>query len=77
MKVTATGLEGLQNNLRKFEDHARRLSRVGTEDATEPAAGSLPEEVVGLRLAQRGLEAGAAVLKTEDEMLGTLLDTFA
>ncbi len=78
MNIFSSSVQGMQNNLQKYENHARRISRVGTnDDPASPDGISLPEEMVGMRLSQRGFEANAVVFRAEDEMMGTLLDTFA
>lgn len=76
--IGAGSLVGMQNNLRKFDQHAQKIARYGTTsgaDAGETV--SLPEEIVGLTMSQRGYEANAMVRKVDDEMVGTLLDTLA
>ena len=44
--------------------------------AVEPAP-PLPESLVGILTARRGYEANATVLKSADELLGTLIDELA
>jgi len=77
MNAMATSVQGMQNNLRRFESHAGNISRFGTDAGEEVSAVSLPEEMVGMQLSRRGFEANAAVFRAQDEMLGSLLDTFA
>lgn len=68
-------LSGLQMNQSRFEQHASRIARAGLQDGAEPV--DLAGEVVGTNVARRGYEANLAVLRTADEMVGTLLDVLA
>lgn len=66
-------LQGLQVNRQDFQQHAGQIARWGTGAAgVDPA-----REMVGLMTAQRGMEAMLPVIRAEDEMLGTLIDTLA
>ena len=76
--VMASALNGLQFHQKSFLESADRISRWGTpqsQGATEDI--SLEKEMVGLLQSQRGMEANILVIKTEDEMLGSLLDILA
>lgn len=62
--VLGAGLAGMTRATHQVERSALEIAR-----------GSLdPKDVVELTLGQRQFEAGAAVVRTADEMLGTLLD---
>lgn len=62
--IIGSGLSGMTRATQRVE-----------RAAGEIAQGSLdPKDVVELTLGQREFEANAAVLRTADEMLGTLLD---
>jgi hypothetical protein len=72
--ITESALGGIQTGLRK-------LNKAANEVATAPVRRTEPTELVDPLVdaleAQRALEASAKVLQRTDEMLGTLLDTFA
>ncbi len=75
-----TALQGLQQNQQTFTQHADRISKWGTQDPTATPPNqmiNLQEELVGVMQSQRGYEANLPVIRAADEMLGTLLDTFA
>ena len=73
ISMLGTGIYGYQKNLQRFEEHADRISRWGTAESV----GSEAEDVAGLLTAQRGAEANLAVIKTADQMLGSLIDILA
>jgi hypothetical protein len=72
--ITESALGGVQTSLRK-------LNQASHDVATAPVRRTEPTELVDPLVdaleAQRALEASAKVLQRADEMLGTLLDTFA
>lgn len=68
-------LIGLQMNQGRMQQHASRISRAGRPGGADPIDPAT--EVVGSQVAQRGYEANLAVLRTSDEMVGTLLDVLA
>ena len=57
---------GLQQNLRQFDDAARRVSSTLDSD--------LARGVVDLKQAQHGIAVNAAVLRAADESVATLID---
>jgi hypothetical protein len=71
-------LWGLQQNQARFARAAERISRWGTS-ASQPGAEpvDLAGEVVNLMIARLGYRANLEVVRTEDELLGTLLDEMA
>ena len=73
-----TALQGMARNQQAFEQHADRISRWGTtrSDGSQPDI-DLDTEMVGVLTSRRGYEANLAVARTADEMVGTLIDTFA
>lgn len=60
---------GIQSAMARFDESARRT-------AAQPLADLADEQVQRIR-AQREVEANAAVVRTADEMTGTLLDMLA
>ncbi len=81
----AAGLQGVHNGMSGMQDAAGRIARAGTTETAsqngvdqplrmENDNAGLAESIVDLRINQRGVEASTAVVRTADEMLGTLLD---
>ena len=75
------GLQGVQRGMSGIEDAARRIARAGVEGAqgtggpgASSGSGDILEPLVNLQLYKRSVEASGQVVKTADEMLGTLLD---
>jgi hypothetical protein len=70
-------LQGVQSNQRLFLESVRGISRaMGPLDSPGSGEGLL-SSTVGILTSRRGMEANLSVLKVEDEMLGTLIDTLA
>ncbi|PAU78746.1 flagellar biosynthesis protein FlgE [Halovibrio salipaludis] len=78
------GVNGVQDAQRGMQDAASRIARSGTteapprEAAAPDGAGasedSLAGSIVDLKVNQRNAEASIEVVRTADEMVGTLLD---
>ncbi|WP_077530605.1 hypothetical protein [Vreelandella utahensis] len=76
------GVNGIQDAQRGMQDAASRIARSGTtetppqEAAAPGGAGenSLAGSIVDLKVNQRNAEASVEVVRTADEMVGTLLD---
>jgi flagellar hook protein FlgE len=73
--------QGLQASMRLFDRSAAAVSSAtaqASNDLSDPTASSsgpdMVDAMVGMRLAANGVKANIAVVKTADEMLGTLLD---
>lgn len=70
------GLLSIQRGMQGLERNAQAIASrpvAGSDEPTRDLAGPLVESRSNLRQVQ----AGAAVVRTEDEMLGSLLDIFA
>ena len=65
-----SALTGIQAHLESFDRTAERIAR------TAPT-GDLAGDLVQLMIDRHGVAAGGAVLRTADEMVGTLLDRLA
>lgn len=73
-----SALGGMNRNKLAMSQHAHRISSVGqTETSSGGSRVSLPEEMVGMMVSQRGVEANISVIRASDEMLGTLIDILA
>lgn len=83
------GLQGVQRGMVGAEGAARKIASAGAVGAEAPVAagsnagsgsgglGSLADSMVELKLYQRSVEASSSVVRTADDMLGTLLDARA
>lgn len=74
--VFETGLSGVRQGFEGVEKAASEIVRAGAVDGAE-GANDVVEPIIELRLYQRSVEASAQVVRTADEVLGTLLDTMA
>lgn len=89
--VLSAGLQGVQNGIANAREAARDIVEAttttpgtifgttdnpGTTENTEATA-SIIEAVVDLKASELQVAASAAVIKTADEVLGTLVDTRA
>jgi len=70
--LSATG--GIRAWMQVFERSAASVNAAPTEAPDAGPGSDLIDGMVGMRLAASGVKANVAVLKTADEMLGTLLD---
>ncbi len=75
--ILSTAVQGLQVNQLNLEQHATQISRYGTEAPAAESSVNLEQELVGVMTSRRGFEANLAVVRTADEMLGTLIDVLA
>ena len=69
----------VKTEIRKV-DPENELPGINPEDntaETQPSNVDLTEEIPGMIVDQRGFEANLKVIKTRDEMLGTVLDIIA
>ena len=74
--VLDSGLTGVRQGIEGVEKAASEIVRAGTVDGAA-GANDVIEPIIDLRLYQRSVEASAQVVRTADEVLGTLLDTMA
>ena len=65
-------LAGIQTG---YRDLAQSAHEIATSHSGEPE--DLVEPLVDALVQQRALEASASIMRRADEMLGTLIDTFA
>ncbi len=70
-----TGTAGMRQGLESTHQAANDIVKVTTASNDAEAQG-LPDAVVALKQGSRQVEASATVIKTADETLGTLIDTF-
>jgi flagellar hook protein FlgE len=74
--VLDSGLTGVRQGIEGVEKAASDIVRAGTVDGAD-GTNDVIEPIIELRLYQRSVEASAQVVRTADEVLGTLLDTMA
>jgi flagellar hook-associated protein FlgK len=71
--VLQTGIQGVQNGVQGMERAASEIVSASTGSGTS----DIVEPMMDLKLYELSVEASAKVVKTADELLGTLLDTMA
>jgi flagellar basal body rod protein FlgG len=74
--VLNTGLQGVQSGVEGVQKAASQIVRSG-QDGAAGSNSDVVEPIVELKLYERSVEASAQIVKTADEVLGTLLDTMA
>ncbi len=70
--VFSQAMLGIQRGLHSARSHAAEIASAGQFDNDSPP--SLVEPMVGLKLDKLQVQASTAVLKTYDEMIGSLFD---
>lgn len=68
--LLATGVQGLQAGLNRANQAAGAIARNGTTEQ----GGDLATPIVDLKRSEIQVKASAAVIKTADELVGTLID---
>lgn len=68
--ILSTGMQGVLNGINRTDRAAGRIAAKGATGDT----GALAESLVGLRIGEIETKASASVIRTGDEILGTLLD---
>jgi flagellar hook protein FlgE len=71
--VLSSGVQGLQAGLGRANQAAGQIARAGTGSD----GGDLTTSLVDLKSSEQQVKASAAVIRTADDMLGTLIDTLA
>ncbi len=73
--IVSTGMQGLQSGLDRASRAAGEIARVGTTNpADNGQGGDLATPIVDLKLSELQVKASAAVIRTADEVIGTLID---
>ena len=68
--LLATGVQGVQTGMASANEAAGKIARFGTTEQD----GDLATPLVDLKRSELQVKASAAVIKTADEMVGTLID---
>lgn len=71
--ILQTGIQGVQSATQGVERAAKEIVRSGTDGAA--GQNNVVEPIVDLKLYERSVQASAQVVKTADEVLGSILDT--
>ena len=72
--VMQTGLNGMLNSQSEIQKSAEQIVRAGTVDSDTSTATDFAEPIINMKIEQRVFDASAKIVKTADEMLGTLMD---
>jgi hypothetical protein len=73
--VLAAGVQGVQKGLASANDAAGKIARFGTTERDGAVRdGDLATPIVQLKSSELQVKASAAVIKTADETVGTLID---
>jgi flagellar hook-associated protein FlgK len=73
--ILQSGIQGVQAATQGAEKAARDIVRAGTDSGgTSTSPGNVVEPIVDLQLYERSVQASSQVVKTADEVLGSLLD---
>ncbi len=76
--ILSIATNGLLQNARTVHETADRIVRQPITDATgETSDTDLARSIVDLKVAETGFRANASIVRTADEMSGTLLDILA
>ncbi len=70
MNGIGNSLSGIQRNMNIINKNARRTARIGI--GNDPKG--FTKRMIDDKLAQRSIEADIKTIKTQDEMMGSLLD---
>ncbi len=73
--VAALGLAGVQKGLQGARENAAQIASAEQMSSSSPT--SVVEPLIGLKQAEMQVAVSAQVIKTADEMIGTLIDELA
>jgi hypothetical protein len=68
--ILSTGVQGVQAGMQRANRAAGEIARAGTSEE----GGDLATPIIDLKLSELQVKASAAVIKTADEVVGTLID---
>ena len=68
--LLATGVQGVQTGMASANEAAGKIARLGTTESD----GDFATPAVDLKRSELQVKASAAVIKSADEMIGTLID---
>ncbi|MGX5217767.1 MULTISPECIES: hypothetical protein [Pseudomonas] len=71
------GLATVQSGQQRLERAAQTIASGAAPDAAQAGSPEITDQLIELRVGQYHAQAGARLLETADEVLGTLIDTRA
>lgn len=71
--IMNTSVSSIQRGMTEMQQSAHKIARFGTVDSSANT-GNLTDDLVNLKLQKNQVVASTKVIKTADEMLGSLLD---
>jgi len=72
--IMNTGLNGMLHSQAEIQKSAEQIVRAGTIDKDTSTISDFAEPIVNMKFEQHIFDASAKVVKTADELLGTLMD---
>lgn len=73
--VLGAGLAGINTGIRNAQEAAQTIARAGTTEAESSDTGTdLVEAIVDLKISEQQVKASAAVIRTADEIIGSIID---
>ncbi len=72
--VMQTGLNGMQKSHAGIQRSGEQIVRAGTIDQNSSTINDFAEPIVNMKIEQQVFDASAKIVKTADEMLGTVLN---
>lgn len=72
--IIQTGLNGMRHSQQEILKSANDIVRAGTVNKDSSTISDFAEPIVNMKYEQHIFDASAKVVKTADEMLGTLMD---
>ena len=72
--IMQTGLNGMRQSHQEILKSANDIVRAGTVNKDSSTVTDFAEPIVNMKFQQHVFDASAKIVKTADEMLGTLMD---
>lgn len=68
--ILSTGVQGVQAGINRSNQAAGQIARFGTN----LESGDLASSMIDMKISELQVKASASVIKTSDQMLGTIID---
>jgi len=72
--IMNTGLNGMLHSQAEIQKSAEQIVHAGTVNKDTSTTSDFVEPIVNMKIEQRVFDASAKIVKTADELLGTLMD---
>jgi len=72
--IMNTGLNGMLHSQAEIQKSAEQIVHAGTVNKDTSTTADFVEPIVNMKIEQRVFDASAKIVKTADELLGTLMD---